>query len=206
MSRPQFPRPDIGVGPAPWDAEPVCWPRSDPCLPSAVRLKEPQPGAAAQVLSLPADCWPTPAAQEGHRHTLLADCPSGSHGPWRAVAGGLQGLGSGLSLTASRHDLLMTLQPCAGPLPLAGGGGRMAARGQAGSPCRALYVQTCWLSPRPDFLSLCSTLAPPAAGGVPRPRPREEQACPLRCMPRARGSWAAALLLFGWFFSFFLFF
>lgn len=166
---------------------------------------EPQPGAAAQVLSLPADCWPTPAAQEGHR--LLADCPLGSQGPWRAVAGGLQGLGSGLSLTASRHDLLMTLQPCAGPLPLARGGGGVVARGQAGSPCRALYVQTCWLSPRPDFLSLCSMLAPPAAGGVLRPRPREEQACPPRCMPRARGSWAAALLLlFGWFFFLFSFF
>ncbi|XP_047566278.1 serine/threonine-protein kinase STK11 isoform X2 [Lutra lutra] len=171
--------------------------------PPTACLMEPQPGAAAQVLSLPADCWPTPAAQEGHRHTLLADCPSGSHGSWRAVAGGLQGLGSGLPLTASRHDLLMTLQRCAGPLPLARGG-RVAARGLAGSPCRALYVQTCWLSPRRDFLSLCSTMAPPTAGGGLRPQPRqerqEEQACLPRCMPRAQGSRAAALLLlFGWF-------
>lgn len=115
---------------------------------------EPQPGATAQVLSLPTDCWPTPAAQEGYHHTLLADCPSGSQGSWRAVAGGQQGLGSGLPLTASGHDLLilMTLQPCAEPLPRPRGGVSTAARGPCGKPLPCTLCSDYWFLPPPPRL------------------------------------------------------
>lgn len=102
--------------------------------------------------------------QEGHRHTLRADCPSGS---WGACSGGLllgtaeTGVCSPSPIVGSGYNLLLTLQSCARPFP---GQGRVRP---GYGPCTDLAVHfTFRLLVLTDFSLLCYMLAPPIPSDV----------------------------------------
>lgn len=126
---------------------------------------EPQPGAAAQVLNLPADCWPMPAAQDGRHRTRLADCPLGSQGSWRAVAAGAGGWPSPHGQWTRPLD---SVAVCRAPSP--GRRGRTRGSPWPGGKPLPCTLRSDLLALAPPGLPFTLLRAGASHGGVLRPR------------------------------------